>query len=63
MALAALHHDFWLWDNDAPVFGFLPIGLAYHAVFSIAAACLWAMALKFAWPTQLEQWADESDEH
>lgn len=57
--LAILHHDFWLWDNRSLVFGFMPIGLFYHAVFSIACAVVWAMAVKFAWPTHLEEWADE----
>ncbi len=57
--LAILHQDFWLWDNRTLVFGFLPIGLFYHAIFSIACATVWAMAVKFAWPSHLEEWADE----
>ena len=57
--LAILHQDVWLWENRTLVFGFLPIGLAYHAGFSIAAACVWALALKFAWPDELEAWADD----
>jgi len=43
------------------VFGFLPIGLLYHAIFSLAAGALWACAVKFAWPTHIEEWADEFD--
>lgn len=57
--LAILHQDFWLWDNRTLVFGFLPVGLFYHAVFSIACAIVWTMAVKFAWPSHLEEWADE----
>ncbi len=57
--LAILHQDFWWWnDNDTMVLGFIPIGLAYHAGVSIAAACLWAMAVKFCWPTDLEAAVD-----
>ena len=59
--LFVLHQDFWWWDSRALVFGFLPVGLAYHAVYSIAAACLWAMAVRFAWPAHIEQWADHDD--
>ena len=57
--LAILHQDLWLWDNRTLVLGFLPMGLFYHAVFSIACAIVWAMAVKFCWPSHLEEWADE----
>lgn len=60
VAMAVLHQDFWWWDSDRLVFGFLPIGLAYHAMFSIVAACLWALAIKIAWPHHLEAFADET---
>ena len=56
-----LHQDFWWWDDTTLVLGFLPVGLAYHAGFSIAAGLLWFGAVKFAWPSELEQWANESD--
>lgn len=62
LLLAVLHHDFWFWDSKTLVLGFLPIGLAYHALFSFAAAGVWALAVKFAWPTHIEEWADEFDE-
>jgi hypothetical protein len=58
--LAVLHQDVWLWSDRRIVFGFLPIGLAYHAAYSIAAACLWACAVTFAWPRGIERWADET---
>lgn len=58
--LVILHQDFWWWDSIDPlVFGFLPIGLAYHAGISIAAAFLWFLVTQFAWPKQLEV----ADEH
>jgi hypothetical protein len=60
--LAVLHQDLWWWDDATLVFGFLPIGLFYHALFSIAVGGVWALAVKFAWPTHLEDWADEFDE-
>ena len=34
-----LHQDFWNWQRIEPlVFGFLPVGLAYHVAYSILAA-------------------------
>lgn len=53
--LAIVHQDFWWWDRIDPlVFGFIPIGLAYQAGVSIVAAILWAMAVKYCWPANLE---------
>ena len=49
--LAIFHQDCWWWDDsETLVFGFIPIGLAYHAGISIAAGVLWAMAVKYCWP-------------
>lgn len=61
LLLAILHQDFWWWDRIDPlVFGFIPIGLAYQAGVSVAAAILWAMAVKYCWPTGLEGDTDVS---
>jgi len=60
--LFILHQDVWYWDDRTLIFGFLPIGLGYHALFSLAAALLWAAAVKWAWPSDIEAWADEADE-
>jgi hypothetical protein len=58
--LIALHQDFWWWDDIEPlVFGFLPIGLAYHAFLSLAAAAVWALAVKYCWPANVEVLEDE----
>ena len=44
-ALYALHQDFWFWRAARPlVFGFMPIGLFYHAAFTAACAgLLWLL--------------------
>jgi hypothetical protein len=65
IALYALHQDFWNWRTarltipslgiDWLPFGFVPIGLFYHALFSIAAAGLMWLLVTFAWPAHLEQ--------
>ncbi len=53
--LAVLHQDFWWWDDsDTLVFGFVPVGLAYHAAVSLAAGVLWALAVKFCWPAGVD---------
>lgn len=58
--LLALHQDFWFWDDhETLVLGFIPIGLAYHAGFSLAAAGLWALANHFAWPHDVEAMAED----
>ncbi len=49
-----LHQDFWNWNKTDLVFGFLPIGLAYHAGYSVLAAITMAVLVKFAWPKHLE---------
>ena len=56
-----LHQDFWFWDNGALTFGFLPIGLAYHILFSVAAAVGWWLALRFAWPDGLDEVEEKGD--
>jgi len=60
--LLVLHQDFWNWDNGGLVFGFMPVGLAYHAGFSLACAVLAVLAIKFAWPKDLVTWADKDEE-
>ena len=55
LAVYVLHQEFWNWRKADPlVFGFLPVGLAYHAGYSILASALMAMLVKMAWPKHLE---------
>ncbi len=50
-----LHQDFWNWKQAQPlVFGFLPVGLAYHAAYSVMASLTMALLVKFAWPRHLD---------
>lgn len=57
--LYVLHQDFWFWRSARPlVFGFLPVGLFYHACFSVAAALLMWLLVTFAWPSRLESEAE-----
>lgn len=66
VALYVLHQDFWFWRTAHPlVLGFIPIGLFYQGCFSVAAALLMWLLVKYAWPSQLEreieQGASEED--
>ena len=52
--LLIIHQDNWFWDDNTLVFGFMPIGLLYHAGISVAAATTWYLATLFAWPEESE---------
>ncbi len=52
--LLILHQDNWFWEDDTLVFGFMPIGLLWHAGISIAASLTWALATVIAWPLDEE---------
>ena len=52
--LVIIHQDFWNWESETLVFGFMPIGLFYHACISVAAGTVWFLACQFAWPEDLD---------
>jgi hypothetical protein len=55
MTLLYLHQDSWNWRTADPLlFGFLPVGLSYHAGFTLASAAFLAALVKWAWPKHLE---------
>ncbi len=54
LVMVVLHQDFWLWTNKHLVFGFLPIGMAYHAGYAVLAALTMWMLVKVAWPKDLD---------
>jgi hypothetical protein len=56
VALYVLHQDVWFWRTARPLlFGFLPVGLWYHAAYCLAAAILMWVLTKTAWPSHLEE--------
>jgi hypothetical protein len=56
LLLYALHQDVWFWSAARPlVLGFLPIGLAYHAAYTVACVVLMALLVRVAWPAHLEK--------
>ena len=56
--LLLLHQDSWNWDNANLILGFMPVGLFYHACYSLVAALFCGIVMKVAWPTELEEWAE-----
>ncbi|MEM9481549.1 MAG: DUF3311 domain-containing protein [Verrucomicrobiota bacterium] len=50
-----MHQDFWWWEDDSLVLGFMPIGLAFHALFSVLCAVLGAIAILTIWPKELDE--------
>lgn len=55
-AFYLLHQDWWNWTAARPLaFGFLPVGLWYHALYTIGAALLMAALVRWCWPSHLER--------
>jgi hypothetical protein len=61
VALYVLHQDIWNWRSSYLVFGFIPIGLFYHGLFSVAAALLMWLLVTFAWPSHLEREVEKAE--
>lgn len=50
-----LHQDFWFWRSARPlVFGFLPVGLAYHAAYTVGISLLMLYLVRHHWPSHLD---------
>jgi hypothetical protein len=59
-AFYVLHQDFWFWREARPlVFGFLPIGLFYHAAYTVAISLLMLVLVRTHWPAHLERSSHE----
>jgi hypothetical protein len=59
-AVYAAHQDFWNWNKPDMILGFLPVGLAYQAGYSIACSVLMAILVETAWPKELEDTENSS---
>ena len=56
IALYVSHQDIWNWRTPYPMaFGFIPIGLFYHACFVVASSLVLWMLVTYAWPSHLEE--------
>lgn len=53
--LYALHQDFWFWRTPTPlVFGILPIGLFYHAAYTLVTSAFLWLLVRLIWPSHLD---------
>lgn len=57
VALAfGLHQDTWYWRSSAPLlFGVLPPGLWYHAIYALASSALMWYLTRAIWPAHLDR--------
>lgn len=55
IAMIALRQDFWLWHDGRLVLGYLPVGLAWQAGYSLLAAVVMALLVRYRWPRDLER--------
>lgn len=54
VCLMVLHQDFWWWDDATTLFGFLPVGLLWHAALSVTAGAVGLIAVTHSWPGHLD---------
>ena len=54
MALYLLHQDFWFWRDGRLIFGVLPVGLFYHALYCVACSGMMWVLVTRAWPRGLD---------
>ena len=53
--LYVLHQDVWFWRDARPfVLGALPIGLFYHAAYTLATSLVLVALVWLAWPSHLD---------
>ena len=55
LGLLVLHQDYWQWERNDIVFGFVPYTMAYNIGISVATAALWIIVCNFFWPDHLNE--------
>lgn len=55
LLLLILHQDYWQWDRNEILFGFLPYTMAYNIGISLATGLLWIVVCTLLWPKHLEE--------
>lgn len=63
VGLLALHQDIWYWTTARPlVWGFLPVGLFYHALYTLLVAGVMMVLVRYAWPSEIERQAEAGED-
>ncbi len=53
LLLYVLHTDLWYWNDPRVVLG-LPIGITYHVLWTLLVTAAFGLAVRHAWPDELE---------
>lgn len=63
LGVLVMRHDFWQWRTAEPLLlGFLPVGLWWQALVSVAASLFMWLCVTLAWPGHLEVEAIEFEQ-
>jgi hypothetical protein len=55
LTVYVLHQDIWFWRQARPLLlGFVPVGLAYHVLYTLAVSFAMWLLVRYAWPGHLE---------
>ena len=55
LTVYVLHQDIWFWRQARPLlFGFVPVGLSYHVLYTLAVSFAMWLLVRYAWPGHLE---------
>lgn len=61
LLVVILRHDYWQWNTPGYLLlGFLPVGLWWQAMVSIAAAVMMGILVRVAWPQNLQDSSPDS---
>lgn len=60
IAIIAAHQDVWNWRAVNPFLFGLPVGLWYHVLYTLCAAGVMTLLVRYNWPEELEE--DEADD-
>ena len=53
--MIVLHQDLWNWGAARPFLFGLPVGLWYHAFYTLAAAGLMALLVRYFWSEDTQE--------
>lgn len=54
LGLLVAQQDYWQWNRNELVFGFLPHTVAWHMGLCLVTAAVWLLITTFCWPTHLD---------
>ncbi len=52
LILLIAHQDYWQWERNDLILGFVPYNMAYHIGVSVVTAVVWIIVCFCFWPEQ-----------